>query len=193
VPANVSFAIALSGLKGVTQALNAVNGYTAASYAWGRVIGEEAQAGIETATETWTNRPIVRVHVEGGTGTSGWGGQHAEIGVYVDSPSYQFVDKGTRAHAIVPRGEGYPLAFNSKFSAKSRPGRLRAYKGFSGPPVRFAMAVWHPGTEARRFSDLAAARGLREGIKRIKDELQAVIDGRARWAAHKYSGPGWGK
>jgi hypothetical protein len=92
---------------------------------------------------------------------------------------------------IYPKKEGGVLAFNSKFSAKSRPGRLRAYVGMSAGPVRFSKGVHHPGTEARRFSDLAAARGLREGTKKIVAELKAVIA--ARGVAKFYSGPGWGK
>jgi len=185
-------AISINGLKDVKQSLLNVGGYTAANYEWGRVIAEEAKVGIETATSTWRTRPIVRFRVVGGTGTSGWSGRTAEIGVWVDSPSYEYVDKGTRPHAIVPRGSGYPLRFNSVFSAKSRPGRLRAYVGKSRPPTRFAMAVWHPGTKARRFSDLAAARGLREGIKRITAELKALIDQRAAWRSTRYTGAGWG-
>jgi len=182
--------VSISGLKEVRQLLYNVGGYAEHTYDWGKVVGNEAATGIRDATSTWKRPTFVSVRTQGGVGSSGAMGRSASINVEVDSPSYQFVDKGTTAHFIAPKGN-YPLAFNSKFSAKSRPGRLRAYVGFSGPPKRFAWLVWHPGNQARRFSDLAAARGLREGIKRITADLQKMIANRGK--AVYYSGPGWGK
>ena len=180
----------------VSESIARLGSSVARTYDWGKAIAGEGVKGLEEATSTWKNRPVIKAQAIG-TGSSLAGQGESTIHVYVDSPSFTFVDKGTglwgpkhAKYPIVPKTPGGVLAFNSQFSAKSRPGRLRAYVGSSCPPVRFAKAVMHPGIEPRRFSELATARALREGMKRINEEV-------GRWLAHVKGstnmtpGPGW--
>jgi hypothetical protein len=80
--------------------------------------------------------------------------------VVVDSPVFDYVDQGTRAHRIRAR-RGRFLRFGSSFRAKSSPNSLVSTPGgSSGSPV-FAREVQHPGTKARNYT---------KKIQKIADE-----------------------
>jgi hypothetical protein len=168
--------VTINNIPQVTASLDRIGGWTANTYDWGSVIATEARNDIYKAVDTWTHKPDIRVtRIGGGTGRSAT----ATIGVEVYSDVYQFVDKGTRAHIIAPKAAGGVLAFNSKFKAKSRPNSLRAYKGMSAGPVRFAAHVHHPGNAARNFTKLAFEKARRDGPRIIDAEIRALIAGRA--------------
>jgi hypothetical protein len=96
---------------------------------------------------TWTHQPQFTSDTEA-TATS------VAVIVGTDSPVYAFVDRGTKPHAIVPKRPGYPLRFRSDYQAKTAVGVLNSGAGgASGDWVR-AMRVWHPGTKARRFTEM---------------------------------------
>lgn len=164
----------------IVKSLDTIGGWTANTYDWGSIVASEAAIAIRNATDTWTHKPDVLISkTGGGVGRA----QTATIGVRVNSDSYQYVDKGTRPHKIFPRREGGVLAFNSRFKAKSRPNSLRAYRGMSAGPTRFAAFVNHPGTEPRNFTKLAFERARRDGAKIVDAQIKALIAGRAAMLA----------
>lgn len=96
-------------------------------------------------TKTWTNKPDFRSTTRTTSNT-------IVVAVGTDDPIYGYVDRGTKAHEIVPKQPGYPLRFRSQYQAKTMPGVIGSNAGgASGSWVR-AMRVWHPGTKARAFS-----------------------------------------
>ena len=98
-------------------------------------------------TSTWHHQPEFTA-IREATPTS------LSVLVGTDSEVYGYVDKGTRAHEIVPRRPGYLLRFRSRYQAKTSPGVLGSGAGgASGDWVR-AMRVWHPGTKARGFTPM---------------------------------------
>jgi len=93
-----------------------------------------------------------------------------------DDQVWNWLDQGTRPHAIYPKKVGGTLAFPSTYRAKTTPNRLRSSGGGSSGPTIFAKGVQHPGTKARRWSKLIASRG--QAI--VKREMeQAVFRARA--------------
>jgi hypothetical protein len=93
--------------------------------------------------------------------------------VGTENDIWNMLDKGTRAHKIIAR-RAKRLRFGSGFSAKTRPGFVGSQSGgTSGGPV-FAQSVMHPGTTARGWSKLIAAK--------YKVQMQRYISQRIREA-----------
>lgn len=77
--------------------------------------------------------------------------------VIVHNKIWNMLDKGTRAHRIIAR-RAKRLRFAGGFRAKTRPGFVGSQAGGStGGPV-WAQGVDHPGTTARGWSKLIAAK-----------------------------------
>lgn len=72
--------------------------------------------------------------------------------VVVNDKRFKFVDKGTRAHWIVAKTKK-KLRFQTDYSAKTRPGSLSSVSGGASGPTVHRTRVWHPGTEARNFTE----------------------------------------
>ena len=79
-------------------------------------------------------------------------GVTTKIEVGYDDEIYGYVDEGTRAHIIRPKRPGGVLAFPSKSTPKTKPGRLRSGYGRKGKTIVFAKKVRHPGIKPRGFS-----------------------------------------
>lgn len=172
--------ITVQNMAKVVKSLDTIGGWTANTYDWGSIVASEAAVSIRNATDTWTHKPDVQVRkAAGGVGRA----QTATLNVRVNSDTYRYVNEGTRAHIIAPKREGGVLAFNSRFRAKSRPNSLRAYKGMSAGPVRFAMVVHHPGFPARNFTKLAFEKARRDGAKIVDAQIKSIIAGRAETLA----------
>lgn len=78
-------------------------------------------------------------------------GGNIEMLVGTDDEIYGYVNYGTKPHIIKPKAPGYPLSFMVGGKAKTTPRQIVSSKGVLGNiPVK-AMAVHHPGTEAREF------------------------------------------
>ena len=103
------------------------------------------------------------------------------VGVGTDDMRWKWTDEGTKPHIIRPKN-AKRLMFPTNFSPKSRPGRLQAYAGSSGPPMAVAMEVHHPGTKARNFTDQirqkrapqvrgALLRGMQRAVKASGHEI----------------------
>ena len=69
------------------------------------------------------------------------------------SEIYHYVSEGTEPHLIVPRRPLGTLAFQTGYSAKTRPGFIGSMAGGGTGGVAFAKFVQHPGTEGRHFEE----------------------------------------
>lgn len=127
-----------------------------------RDAAEAAKTDFEKTTATW--RTEVEFVIKE---------QPSGFLVGTDNLIWKFGDVGTRAHRIVAR-RAKRLRFSSGFTAKTRPGFVGSQAGGStGGPV-FAQSVQHPGTTARGWSKLIAAK--------YKVQLQRFISARIKEA-----------
>lgn len=104
-------------------------------------LGRDAKADFDKTVATWNDKPgfDVKADLKGVSITTG-------------DENYQRVDKGTRAHIIVPHGS-YPLRFKVGGRAKTRPGVIGSSGGSKGNEWVSSDRVKHPGTRARKFSE----------------------------------------
>jgi len=70
--------------------------------------------------------------------------------VSTDDEIYGYVNDGTRAHRIRPKGGGV-LVFQTPFRAKTVPNQIMSGPGGTGGATVFSRGVNHPGTKARKF------------------------------------------
>ena len=88
---------------------------------------------------------------------------------------YGYVNSGTRAHTIRPRGKR--LRFPSSYRAKTRPGSLRSGRGGKSGTLVFARAVRHPGAKARHFDIQIAAKAQKQLTTKMRQALTAEAQG----------------
>jgi hypothetical protein len=100
-----------------------------------------------------------------------------DLMVGTDDAVYGYVDRGTRAHIIVPKGPGYPLRFQSGYRAKTTAGVIGSHGGGKFGPFRRAWMVRHPGTKARRFTQMIFDKHKALSLRRIADRLRAAWGG----------------
>jgi hypothetical protein len=127
----------------------------------GKTIEREALRNYRRTVNTWRKKPqfdAIAEYTESGF----------EILVGTDDKIYAYVDRGTRPHVIRPRGP-WPLRFKSGYSAKTTPRVLSSSPGGAEGPTVYAREVFHPGTQAREFTD----------------EIYKVVDQQARDLAMK--------
>lgn len=117
------------------------------------------------ATKSWSGPPKVEIITQ----------EFSRI-VVVDSPVFDFVDQGTRAHRIIAR-RGRALRFRGGFRAKSSPGSLSSGAGGASGDYRYARAVNHPGTKPRHYTKKIQAIADQE-FPRIFAAVQAEELGR---------------
>lgn len=107
---------------------------------------EAARDDFAKTTATWSSSPewVIKEQRDG-------------YMVGTENKIWNMLDKGTRAHRIIAR-RAKRLRFAGGFRAKTRPGFVGSQAGGStGGPV-FAQSVQHPGTVARGWSKLIAAK-----------------------------------
>lgn len=107
-------------------------------------IASDMNKDFQKTTATWKNKPKFDTKVMARD-------QKVSITVSTSDEIYGYVDKGTRPHIIRPRKRDYPLRFNSRFKAKTKPHFIGSSNGASNPPIIRAMEVHHPGNEPRYF------------------------------------------
>lgn len=114
-------------------------------------IEREALREFRRTTSTWKSKPVFESLVE-------IGAKELTLMVGTDDPIYGYVDRGTRAHAIRPRGN-YPLRFRAGYTAKTKPGFLRSFAGGTHKASAWVSKweVWHPGNKARGFTSAIQA------------------------------------
>ena len=134
---------------------------------YGRVI----QKDMEQLTSTWDDQPVYKVstHVTARVPSP-------SVEVYTTDKRWKWIDKGTKPHAIwagayTGKSKAKTLAFPSIFSPKSRPNKLRAYRGKRGGPTVFRPYVEHPGTKPRNWTRLLEKRHS----KRFRREMEKTM------------------
>lgn len=100
----------------------------------------------QSTTRTWKHKPSFRIAHKGDSVTVG-----------TDDEIYGYVDKGTRPHTIRPR-RAKVLRFSSGYRAKTTPGSLGSGSGGATGGAVYRRFVQHPGTKARRFTELVQKR-----------------------------------
>ena len=123
---------------------------------------DAAERDFESTFATWSHQPTVIVK-ERADGYS----------LTVKDDVWGMLDSGTRAHLIVAR-RAKRLRFGVGGSPKTRPGFIGSQSGRAGSGAVFARAVHHPGTKARGWSKLIAAK--------YKSRIQRYIEARIREA-----------
>src|SRR3990167_3646741 len=120
----------------------------------------EALQLFEKTTATWEHKPSFELRLA----RAGWS-------ISTRSKIYGYVDTGTRAHPITPRGPGPPV-FTRGGAAQTRPRRLSSSPGKRGTVWVSARAVAHPGTEPREFSIIIQERIQKKLVPRFKRVLK---------------------
>jgi hypothetical protein len=151
----------------VLRRVMAVAEWAAQTGTWGERVAGEVKDALGKATETWNHQPDFRITARGASL-----GSSADVRVVTDDKPFMYVNEGTRPHAIRAKN-GRSLAFPGRFTAKTTPGVLQSGPGFSGGPTVLRQEVWHPGTQARHFDELAATYAWETGREKILDALQA--------------------
>ncbi len=123
---------------------------------------EAAILDFEKTTATWSHQPNFTMKE-----------QRDGFLVGTDDDVWSILDHGSRAHLIVAR-RAKRLRFGVGGSPKTRPGFIGSQSGSPGSGAVFARAVQHPGTKARGWSRLIAAK--------YKAQLQRYIEARIREA-----------
>lgn len=141
--------------------------------------GTATKREMEKTVTTWTNPPnfeTSNISLEGGNA-------RVEVSPSGDAEAVQhwiWVDEGTRAHIIRPRGP-WRLRFQSGYRAKTKIRQIASYVGGATGPVVYAKQVKHPGTRARKFRSEIAR-------KRKHDFERAMRDAAERGANKTYRG-----
>jgi hypothetical protein len=141
-------------------------------------VGREMLRRFRRTVASWRRRPRFEV-IEEATPTS-----LAVLGG-TDSEIYKYVDLGTRPHIIEPRGAGYPLRFQSAYTAKTTPGVIGSQAGGPSGPFVSAYRVRHPGTKARRFSEMILQEVRQLGYKMFVKTARRIAQKHIKWAASR--------
>ena len=113
----------------LTRALtNALNG-----------VAKDIQIDFAVTVQTWQHKPSFPIASPSSYRRT----------ISTDDEVYGFVNDGTRAHVIRPKGK--MLRFRTPFQSKTLPNQIMSRGGSQGSAQVFARGVNHPGTKARRF------------------------------------------
>lgn len=137
-----------------------------------RSIGDEWEVYYRTVVQQWSRKPrfISRIKVAPDV---------LELRVLADGDNaeiWYFVNDGTEPHIITPKAPGYPLRFQTGYSARTAaPAKFNQGDGRAYGSWVSKYSVNHPGTEAREF-DVEAAKRIRPNLgKRIANAIQRAI------------------
>jgi hypothetical protein len=125
---------------------------------------EEVVEDFEKTTATWDEEPEFHVR-----------DVRFRWSVWTDSEIYAYVDRGTRPHVIRPKRPGYPLAFQTGYTAKTVPRVIASRPGGASGPTVYAMEVHHPGTEAREFTATIYEKWADLFPDRVEEYLQELL------------------
>lgn len=99
-------------------------------------------------SSTWAHQPEYQVDTEQGP-------DYVLLVFGTPDRVWNWLDQGTRPHAIRPK-RAKALAFQwggpGSYKAKTRPGWIGSGAGGPSGDTVFRKAVWHPGTEPRRWT-----------------------------------------
>lgn len=135
-------------------------------------VADEVRKEFVSTTKTWTKRPqFKRLQKTVGNVYS--------VLIYTENEIYGYVTKGTKPHII--RAKNAPaLLFSYPTSPKTQPLMLGSVSGSKGTKWAQKIEVHHPGTEARDFDVVIAARAK----KRIGIEAKTATIEFARTMGH---------
>lgn len=104
----------------------------------------------------------------------------AEFLVGTNSKIYEYVDQGTKPHVILPK-KAKMLKFQTGYTAKTTPGVIGSVTGGATGSIVYSRGVMHPGTKARRFSELIN----KKHESKFKDEMHKAMRIAAEKSGHK--------
>lgn len=136
-----------------------------------RAQGKEIVTEYKKTVQTWRNQPDFNVAVSLADGG-------ATVLVTPDGPNrqqFEYVDRGTRPHPIYPR-RARVLRFKSIYRAKTQPGVIGSSSGGASGSDVFRPFVMHPGTEARRFSEIIEQRRRKRFQEAMVDAMQRGME-----------------
>lgn len=130
--------------------------------------GPDLQKEFKKTVEGWSNPPPFNPHVYHGTSL--------KTVVYTESERYIFVNNGTSAHRITPKGARGLLRFQPGYRAATRPGVIG-----SSRPSRFgdhtsSRGVYHPGVEAREFDRVISEGYAETFVEDIQDAISMAVE-----------------
>ena len=137
-----------------------------------RTVARAVERDYKETVKTWETK------VEFETIVSLRGGK-AEFLVGTNSKIYEYVDKGTKPHIIRPK-KAKMLRFQSGYSAKTTPGIISSSSGGRSGDIIYSKGVMHPGTKARKFSEVINKKYERK----FKDEMHAAMRRAAQKSGH---------
>lgn len=125
-----------------------------------RDAAEAAQKDMESTTATWKHKPdfVIKEQKDG-------------FLVGTDDAVWNMLDKGTPRHVIRAK-RGRFLRFGRGFGAKTRPGFIGSTSGTSASGAVFKREVNHPGTTARAWSKLIAAKYRVQMLRFIQQRIK---------------------
>lgn len=103
-------------------------------------VAKDIQVDFKVTTQTWSHKVAFPI-----TSPATY-----ERVIATDDEIYGYVNDGTRAHDIAPKGGGV-LRFSTPFQAKTLPNQIMSRSGSKGTTPAVARVVHHPGTTARAF------------------------------------------
>lgn len=136
-----------------------------------RAEGKEIIDDYNQTVQTWRNKPTFEqaISLSGGDAT---------VLVTPDGPNrqqFEYVDKGTRPHIIRPR-RATVLRFKGAYRAKTQPGVIGSGPGGASGADVYRQFVNHPGTEARRFSEIIEQRRRKRFQAAMVDAMQRGME-----------------
>ena len=137
-----------------------------------RTVARAVERDYKETVKTWKTK------VEFETIVSLRGGK-AEFLVGTNSKIYEYVDKGTKPHIIRPKRAQF-LRFQTGYRAKTTPGIIGSSSGGRSGDIVYSQGVRHPGTKARKFSEIINKKYERK----FKDEMHAAMRRAAQKSGH---------
>lgn len=138
-----------------------------------RKVARAVKKDYEATTATWT-KPIEFEMI------IALGKTKAEFLVGTDNEIYGYIDEGTKPHIIRPK-KAKMLRFMAGSQPKTTPGILKSGSGAAGSTEVFSRGVMHPGTNARRFSEVINKKHK----KAFKDEMHKSMARAREKSGHK--------
>lgn len=105
------------------------------------------QVDFNVTTQTWQHKPSFAIDSP----------TPYQRTISTDDEVYGYVNEGTRAHDIRPKGKGI-LRFRTPFRAKTLPNTIASSAGSLGANQVVARVVHHPGSKARAFDRTIAKK-----------------------------------
>jgi hypothetical protein len=97
-----------------------------------------------------------------------------EYHVFTEDENYSRISEGTPSH-VIEAAPGKVLAFPSTFTAKTKPGRLKAGAGAIGEEIIFRHRVFVRGIEPRLFDVLVSTKEQNTVAKEVQKALNKAI------------------